>query len=118
MRILVVCGAGASSTFVARRIRKAADARGLAATAEACPLDALSGRLSVSQVVLLGPHLADRLDDLIHSADAAGVAVAVMPATVFSSPFGDEALDLALKAAGASSHQGEPQRSDGGLIHG
>ena len=118
MRILVVCGAGASSTFVARRIRKAADARALAATAEACPLDSLTDRLPTAQVVLLGPHLGDRLADVRRLSASAGVAVAVMPATVFSSPLGDEALDLALEAAGAMSRRGEPQRSDGGPTHG
>ena len=118
MRILVVCGAGASSTFVARRIRKTADARILDATAEACPLDTLAERLPTAHVVLLGPHLDDRLTDVRALADAAGVAVAVMPSTVFSSPVGDEALDLALEAAGASSQRGEPQRSDGGPTHG
>lgn len=118
MRILVVCGAGASSTFVARRIRKSADARAFTATADACPIDTLAEQLSTAQVVLLGPHLGDRLAEVRALADAAGVAVAVMPATVFSSPVGDEALDLALEAAGASSHRGEPQRSDGGPTHG
>lgn len=118
MRILVVCGAGASSTFVARRIRKAAEARALATTAEACPLDSLADRLPAAQVVLLGPHLGDRLADVRRLAESAGVAVAVMPATVFSSPLGDEALDLALEAAGATSPRGEPQRSDGGPTHG
>ncbi|MBG6239025.1 PTS system cellobiose-specific IIB component [Mycetocola sp. CAN_C7] len=114
MRILVVCGAGASSTFVARRIRKAADTRSLEATAEACPIDSLGDRLDTADVVLLGPHLDGRLADVRRSADAAGVAVAMMPSTVFSSPLGDEALDLALEAAGALSRRGEPQRSDGG----
>ncbi|MET1051067.1 MAG: PTS sugar transporter [Mycetocola sp.] len=117
MRILVVCGAGASSTFVARRIRKAAESRSLEINAEATPIDSLADRLAVAQVVLLGPHLGDRLAQVRLSADAAGVAVAVMPATVFSSPSGDGALDLALQAAGVSSRRGEPQRSDGG-IHG
>lgn len=114
MRILVVCGAGASSTFVARRIRLSATARSLPVTAEACPLDSLSERLPGSGVVLLGPHLGNRLDDVRTSAGSAGVAVAVLPATIFSSPSGDEALDIALEAAGALSMQGEPQRSDGG----
>ncbi|WP_411721391.1 PTS sugar transporter subunit IIB [Mycetocola sp.] len=118
MRILVVCGAGASSTFVALRIRKTAQARSLPVTAEACPLDFLAARLPGAAVVLLGPHLGDRLDAVRSTAAQAGVAVVVLPDTIFSSPSGDEALDLALDAAGAMSPQGEPQRSDGGPTHG
>jgi PTS system cellobiose-specific IIB component len=118
MRILVVCGAGASSTFVARRIRKAAEARSVSATAEACPLDSLPAQLAGAGVILLGPHLGDRLASVRHTAEGAGVAVVVLPDTIFTSPSGDEALDLALDAAGAMSAQGEPQRSDGGPTHG
>ncbi|MET0932209.1 MAG: PTS sugar transporter [Mycetocola sp.] len=118
MRILVVCGAGASSTFVALRIRKTAEARSLAVTAEACPLDSLPERLPGARVILLGPHLGDQLAAVRQSAERAGVAVVVLPDTIFSSPSGDEALDLALDAAGARSLQGEPQRSDGGPTHG
>ncbi|MET0481191.1 MAG: PTS sugar transporter [Mycetocola sp.] len=118
MKILVVCGAGASSTFVALRIRKAATARSLPVTAEACPLDSLAERLPAADAILLGPHLGDRLADIRHTADLAGVGVAVLPDTIFSSPAGDDALDLALNAAGATPVQGEPQRSDGGPTHG
>jgi PTS system cellobiose-specific IIB component len=118
MRILVVCGAGASSTFVALRIRKAAQARSLPVTAEACPLDSLPERLPVAGAILLGPHLGDRLAAIRDTADLAGVAVVVLPDTIFSSPSGDEALDLALDAARAMPERGEPQRSDGGPTHG
>jgi PTS system cellobiose-specific IIB component len=118
MRILVVCGAGASSTFVALRVRKSAVARSLPVTAEACPLDFLPERLPGAGVILLGPHLGDHLDAIRHTADLAGVVVVVLPDTIFSSPSGDEALDLALHAAGAMPTQGEPQRSNGGTTHG
>lgn len=118
MRILVVCGAGASSTFVARRIRKSAEARGLPVTAEACPLDSLPDRMPDGRVILLGPHLGDHLAAVRIAADRAGLAVVVLPDTIFTSPSGDEALDLALDAAGALSVQREPQRSDGGPTHG
>lgn len=55
MRILVVCGAGASSTFVAQRVRHAAQARGrdisaVAGTEQSLPID-----LDAADVVLVGP---------------------------------------------------------------
>jgi PTS system cellobiose-specific IIB component len=87
-------------------------------TAEACPLDSLPERLPAADTILLGPHLGDRLAAIRHTADLAGVSVVVLPDTIFSSPSGDNALDLALDAAGAMPVQGEPQRSDGGLTHG
>ena len=69
-------------------------------------------------VILLGPHLGDQLPAVRETAARAGVAVAVLSQTVFASPSGDEALNLALDAAGAMSAQGQPQRSNGGPTHG
>ena len=62
MRILVVCGAGASSTFVAQRLRHAAQAAGrrisaLAGTERSLPID-----LDAADIVLVGPHLQHALD--------------------------------------------------------
>ncbi|WP_336646746.1 PTS sugar transporter subunit IIB [Microbacterium sp. USHLN186] len=63
MRILVVCGAGASSTFVAQRLERAANGAGLAwsvqAGTERAALDA--GGLDL---VLVGAHLAPRADGI------------------------------------------------------
>ena len=110
MKILVVCGAGASSTFVAQRVRKAATTRALDITAQACPLSTLDSQLAGADVILVGPHLTTQLDSIRSFARPHGVAVAVMPDSVFSSPLGDEALDLALSAAGAEVARGETHR--------
>ena len=87
MRILVVCGAGASSTFVAQRLRRAATDAGL-------DWDASAGmEHSVSpgdhDVILLGPHLADRLDAVRAAAQA---PVTVLPEDVFSDRDGSRTL--------------------------
>ncbi len=101
MKILIVCGAGASSTFVAQRVRRAAGSREIDVSAVACPLSGIDAQFAGADVILLGPHLTTQEADIRSSARSAGVAVAVMPPSVFSSPVGDEALDLALSAAGA-----------------
>lgn len=110
MKILVVCGAGASSTFVAQRVRKAANSRSIDVSAQACPLSTLDSQLAGADVILLGPHLTAQLDSIRSSARSHGIAVTVMPDSVFSSPRGDEALDLALSAAGAEVARGETHR--------
>lgn len=101
MRIIVVCGAGASSTFVALRVRRAAASRGLDVTARAVPLGDLDAAMVDADVLLLGAHLADSTAQLEQRAKNAGVALAVMPESVFTSPTGDDALDLALATGGA-----------------
>lgn len=96
MRILVVCGAGASSTFVAQRLRRAAIGVGLdwstsagtEATASAAPAD----------LILVGPHLADRIDAL--RALSSG-PIALLPDDVFSDLDGSRTLDIARSALAA-----------------
>lgn len=98
MRILVVCGAGASSTFVAQRLRRAAAAAGLDWDAAAGMETSVSD--SDHDLVLVGPHLSDRLDAIRRSA---GTPVAVLPDDVFADRDGSRTLDFArsiLAAAG------------------
>jgi cellobiose PTS system EIIB component len=97
MRILVVCGAGASSTFVAQRIRRAAGDRGieLTATASAWPMSAEDAR--DAEVILIGPHL-DGEADRVRAWAGAGPRTVVLPDDVFSDLDGSRTLALALAA--------------------
>lgn len=97
MRILVACGAGASSTFVAVRIRRAAEARGLIVETRATGESQLDGALRDADVLLVGAHLGARLDSVRERAAAASVAVVLLPAEAASSD-ADRLLDLALAA--------------------
>ncbi|MGV9769056.1 PTS sugar transporter [Microbacterium sp. NPDC003461] len=99
MRILVVCGAGASSTFVALRIRRAAQAAGLELAAFAGTELSLPIDLDSADVVLLGPHLHRSLDDVRALAAPRGVAVGVLPDDVFTDLDGARALALARAVA-------------------
>lgn len=101
MKILVVCGAGASSTFVALRMRKSAESRGLTMTITAGTESDLGYGLAGVDVLLIGPHLAGLYDDVREHANQAGIGVVLLPATIFAARDGEEALDLALDAAGA-----------------
>ncbi|WP_353807375.1 PTS sugar transporter subunit IIB [Agromyces sp. SYSU T00194] len=103
MRILVVCGAGASSTFVAQRVRRSARDRGLVVQVDAAGAGRLEQGLDEVDVVLLGAHVGDLADLVRERAAEASVAVAVMTERVFAARDGEEALDLALEVAGARS---------------
>lgn len=105
MEILVVCGAGASSTFVALRLRRAAASRGLDVTARAGSLELLPSSLSGIGLVLVGPHLADRIAAVEATVRAVDdrIAVAVLPESAVASADGSLALQTALDAAGVGS---------------
>lgn len=100
MRVLVACGAGASSTFVAMRMRRAASSRGVDVTAKAVALEDIAGLADTADVLLLGAHLRSRGDEVAALAERAGLPYAVMPERVFSAQDGSEALDLAIETAG------------------
>lgn len=87
MRILVVCGAGASSTFVAQRLRQAASAAGRDWQTSAGTESTLA--TESPDLVLVGPHLADRLDTMRAAATA---PVIVLPADVFADRDGTRTL--------------------------
>lgn len=110
MRILIVCGAGASSTFVALRVRKTAAARGLEVSVAAGSDADLSSALGGIDVLLVGPHLEDRLAGIRAQMDAHGVALGLLPATIFQERDGAVALDLALEAAGTAQNNVRPFR--------
>ncbi|WP_136708617.1 PTS IIB subunit [Agromyces sp. H66] len=103
VRIIVVCGAGASSTFVAHRIRRAAAARGIDVRATATSESVLEQSLADADVLLVGAHLGDRVGLLRERAAAASVPVVILPEGAAAAADGEDALDLALEFAGVGS---------------
>ncbi len=94
MRILVVCGAGASSTFVAQRVRRAAQERGRDLTASAGTERSLPIDLDSADIVLVGPHLSTGIDRIRAVAAPRGVLVVLLPEDVFADVSGSRTLDL------------------------
>lgn len=100
MRILVVCGAGASSTFVAQRVRHAAHDRGLAYSAFAGTELSLPIDLDAADVVLVGPHLAHALERIERDAAVRGTTVVLLPSDIFTDLDGSRTLQLVRDAVG------------------
>lgn len=94
MRILVVCGAGASSTFVAQRVRRAAHEKGLDYSASAGTSRSLPIDLDAADLVLVGPHLAPELERIRLEATPRGVTVVLLPDDVFADQSGTRTLAL------------------------
>lgn len=94
--ILVVCGAGASSTFLASRIRKLAEERALPVTARAASNLDIDGRIGDASVLLVGPHLEPSFAELQILADKHSVHAALLPSTAFGPDGAENALQTAL----------------------
>jgi len=99
MRILVVCGAGASSTFVARRLAKAASAAGLDWSTEAGTERTALAAAGID-LVLVGPHLSDRADH-IRASVSERTRVIALPDDAFTDLDGSQTLRLVRDAMSA-----------------
>jgi PTS system cellobiose-specific IIB component len=94
--ILVVCGAGASSTFLASRIRSLATERGLDLTARAASNLDVSARLGDATVLLVGPHLEADFPELQAEAAGHSVPAGLLSPTAFGPEGATDALEQAL----------------------
>jgi PTS system cellobiose-specific IIB component len=92
--VLVICGAGASSSFLVHQLRKRAQARGLAATFTAGTLHDLPAQISASDVVFVGAHLAASFAEAEAVASAAHARAVLLPVVTFDAAGADLALDL------------------------
>ncbi|WP_251438449.1 PTS sugar transporter subunit IIB [Microbacterium sp. USTB-Y] len=89
MRIQVICGAGASSTFVAGRLRRAAQADGHDWEVAAASVDRID---PFADVLLVGPHIAGRREEI--GARAPRARIAVLPEEAFADLRGTRTLAL------------------------
>jgi PTS system cellobiose-specific IIB component len=95
--VLIVCGAGASSTFLALRLRRIAKSRGLDLVVEAGTLPDVDDLLPDARVLLIGPHLDAHFSELRERADRAGAEAVLLPDTVFGPEGAESAADVVMQ---------------------
>lgn len=98
MKILLVCGSGASSGFMASNIRKAAENRGLKLNIRARGESEIENYIDEIDALMIGPHLAyilDEIDEYTHGTD---VKVLLMKPDYYSTLDGEKALDHLLSS--------------------
>ncbi|MCS5721200.1 PTS sugar transporter [Herbiconiux sp. CPCC 203407] len=100
-KVLIVCGAGASSTFLALRLRRVARDRDLDLIVEAGTLPDVNERLAATSVLMVGPHLFAQFEELNRRAAAVGARAALLPDTVFGPEGAEIAADIVTGLLGA-----------------
>lgn len=93
-RVLLICGAGASSGFIAQAIRKAAKKSGIELSCEARSESNLLDYASEIDILLIGPHLAYMEDDIKKQIAEYEIKVAVIPQGIYGSLDGAKALEM------------------------
>ncbi len=93
LRVLLVCGSGASSGFMAANIRKAAAGKGMNMTVIARSESEIENYIDDIDCLMVGPHLAyliDEVDEIVGDTD---IKVALMKPEYYSTLNGEKALE-------------------------
>lgn len=97
MNILLCCGAGMSSGFLASSARKAAKKMGKDVTVEARSHTDVAGYLGKIDVLLLGSHYKTELKSFTDLAANYGTPVALIPADIYATLDGKRLIEFAEK---------------------
>lgn len=97
LNVLLVCGSGASSGFMAANMRKAASKRGLEVDIKARSESEIESYIDEIDALMVGPHLAYILDEVEEYTHGEDVKVILMKAEYYSTLNGDMAIDHLLE---------------------
>jgi PTS system cellobiose-specific IIB component len=96
-KVLLVCGSGASSGFMAAAGRKAAKKEGADLEFKARSDSELGDYLKGMDLLLIAPHLKYMLEDAQKEAEPMGVKVAIIPQKVYGALDGKGLVQFANK---------------------
>lgn len=98
--VLLVCGSGASSGFMAANIRKAASERGIEITVNAKSESNIEDHVSEIDCLLIGPHLASLMSEMQDKCKAYPIRIAIIEKEAYAHLNGDMVLDQILTLFG------------------
>lgn len=96
LKVLLCCGAGFSSGFLAQKTRKAAKKRKIDINIEARSESVVSEYVNQIDILLIGPHYESALGRMKELCDPHGVIASLIPEDIYASLDGDKLLDLIL----------------------
>jgi len=96
INILLVCGSGASSGFIAQSMRKAAKIRNLEAKIKAVSDAELMDFADEIDVLMIGPHLKCREEEIREKLTGFNISIGIIDKNFYGSMNGEGVLDQAL----------------------
>ena len=93
VNVLLVCGSGASSGFMATNINKAAKKRGINCKVKARSQNEVDSYIDEIDCIMVGPHLKYAVPELEDKANGKNVKVAIMKKSYYAMLDGEKALD-------------------------
>ncbi len=98
LRVLLCCGAGFSSGFLAQKARQAAKKRNLDMSIDARSESVVREYVNKMDVLLVGPHYEGALAKLKEEYEPLGIKVKLIPSAIYSALDGEELVNLAILA--------------------
>lgn len=98
--VLLVCGSGASSGFMAANIRKAAAARGISMNVTARSESEILNYVDDINCLLVGPHLASNFDAILEDVEGYDIKCDLISKECYAKLNGDIAVDQILELFG------------------
>lgn len=95
-KILLLCSAGMSTSMVVKKMKEAANARGISAEINAVGLELFQENLNNYDVFLLGPQVRFKKDDFQKIASTVGKKVEIINQMDYGMLKGEKILDWAL----------------------
>lgn len=93
-RVLLCCGAGFSSGFLAQKARKAIKAQKLDMTIDARSESVISEYMDKMDVLLVGPHYESAIPKFKAECEPLGIKVSLIPADIYSTLNGEALIEL------------------------
>lgn len=94
--VLLICGSGASSGFLAANIRKAAAARGITMKVSARSESEILNYVDDINCLLVGPHLASNFDSIKEDIEGYDIKCALISQECYAKLNGEMAIDQIL----------------------
>lgn len=99
LRVMLCCGAGFSSGLLAQKSRQYIKKNGLNMTVDARSESQVSGYLNQIDVLMLGPHYANELEQFKEMCKDRPIAVSVIPNEIYGMVDGEKLVKLAIELA-------------------
>lgn len=104
--ILLCCGAGMSSGFLAQQMRNSAKKRGISAVIRAKNQNDLEGNLEDVHILLVGPHLAYAKEDFESKCSPYGIPVVIIDKDIYGQLDGMRMLNDAIQIIDGKEEEG------------
>lgn len=97
LNVLICCGAGMSSGFLAQQMRVAAKKANIMAKVEAKSQAGVEENFDETDILLVGPHLSYMFDELKEKANSYNLEVILIPKEMYASLDGEGLLNLCIE---------------------